>query len=116
LRIDIHSVEDYFEVREITARLAQEPGQQVMGELDRALLSIRDDEDDINLRKQPADQPYLSKLFLARGRDNSGRIRFYGPPESLTEATQAFEELYSTFRDHLMDGRHKSLVIFAFPA
>ena len=34
-----------------------------MGEFDRALLSIGDDKDDVNLREQPAEQLHLLKLF-----------------------------------------------------
>jgi len=37
-----------------------------MGEFDGALLSIRDNEDDINLREQPAKQLQLLKLFSVR--------------------------------------------------
>jgi len=82
-----------------------------MGELDRALLSIRDDKDDINLREQPAEQLHPLKLFSVRSRENSDRIRFYGRPESLPEVIQTLEELYLTFRDHRMNCRLKSLFI-----
>jgi hypothetical protein len=34
-----------------------------MGKFDHALLPIRDDKDDINLREQPAEQMHLLKLF-----------------------------------------------------
>jgi len=37
-----------------------------MGEFDRALLSIRDNKDDINLREQPAEELYPLKLFSVR--------------------------------------------------
>ncbi len=38
-----------------------------MGESDGALLSIGDNNDDINLREQPAEQLHLLKLFSVRG-------------------------------------------------
>jgi hypothetical protein len=66
LRIDIHFVYDYFEIREITFFSAQESGQQEMGEFDRALIEIRDDKDDINFREQAAEQLHLLKLFSVR--------------------------------------------------
>ncbi len=37
-----------------------------MGEFERVLLSIRDDKDDINLRKQLAEQLHPLKLFPVR--------------------------------------------------
>ena len=86
-----------------------------MGEFDRALLSIRDNKDDINLREQPAEQLHLLKLFSVRSRENCDGIRFYGHPESLPEVIQSFEVFYSTFRDHLMNCRLKSLVILIIP-
>jgi hypothetical protein len=116
LGIDIHPIEDYFEIREIAVFLAQESGQQVMGEFDRALPSIRDNKDDVDFREQPPEQLHFLKLFPVRNRDNGDRIRFDGHPESFPEAIQSFEEFYSTFRDNLMNGRLKSFVIFINPA
>jgi len=86
-----------------------------MGEFDRALLSIRDYKDDINLREQPAEQLHLLKLFSVRSRENRDRIRFYRHPESLPEVIQTLEEFYLTFRDHRMNCRLKSLVILIIP-
>jgi len=82
-----------------------------MGEFDRALLSIRDNKDDINLREQPAEQLHLLKLFSVRNRENCDRIRFYWPPESLPEVIQSFKELYFAFWDYLMNCCLKSLCI-----
>jgi hypothetical protein len=111
----MHLVEDFAEIPKIIFFLAQEPGQQEVGEFDRALLSIGDDEDDIDLREQPAERLHLPKLFLVGSREDGDRIRFYGRPESLPEVVQALEEFYSTFRDHPMNGGLESFVIFAFP-
>jgi len=86
-----------------------------MGEFDRALLLIRDNKDDVNLREQPAEPLHPLKLFSVRSRENRDRIRFYGPPESVPEVIQSFEEFYLTFWDHLMNCRLKSLVILIIP-
>jgi len=67
LRISVHFVKDYLEIRKITFFLAQESGRQEMGESDGAVCSIRDNKDDINLREQPAEQLHLLKLFSVRG-------------------------------------------------
>ena len=115
LRICIHFINDFAEVREITIYLAQESGQQEMGEFDRALLSIRDDKDDINLREQPAEQLHPLKLFPVRSRENGDRIRFYRPLESLPEIIQALEEFYLTFWDYLSNLCLKSLFILIIP-
>ena len=86
-----------------------------MGEFDGAVLSIRDDKDDIYFRKQVAEKPYLLKLVSIRSRENCDRIRFYGHPESLPEVIQSFEEFYFIFWDHLMNGRLKSILILTIP-
>jgi len=86
-----------------------------MGDFDRALLSIRDNKEDINLREQPAEQLHLLKLFSVRSRENCDRIRFYWRPESLPEAIQSFEDFYFAFWDDLMNHRLKSLVIWIIP-
>ncbi|MGB3863617.1 MAG: hypothetical protein WA915_16175 [Candidatus Aminicenantaceae bacterium] len=86
-----------------------------MGEFDRALLSIRDNKDDINLHEQPAEQLHLLKLFSVRNREYCDRIRFYWPPQSLPEVIQSFEEFNFTFRDHIMYCRLKSLFILIIP-
>ena len=62
-----------------------------MGEFDRALLSIRDNKDDINLREQLAEELHPLKLFLVRSGENCDRIRFYWHPESFPEVIQSFE-------------------------
>jgi len=87
-----------------------------MGEFDRALLSIGDDEDDIDLREQPAEQLHLPKLKPVGGYKNGDGIRFYGHPESFSEFPQALEGFYLTFRDHLMDRCLESLVVLINPA
>jgi hypothetical protein len=56
-------IEDFAKIYKIIVFLAQESGQQNMGEFDRALLSIRDDKDDVNLRKQPTERLHPLKLF-----------------------------------------------------
>ena len=111
LRIFIHFVNDLAEVRKITFYLAQESGQQEMGEFDRALLSIRDNQDDINLRQQLAERLHLLKLFPVRSREDGDRIRFNGHPDSLPEVVQAFKGFYLTFRDYLANRCLKSLAI-----
>ncbi len=62
---------------EITFFLAQESGQQKMGESESAFHSIRDDNDDINLREQLAEPLHLLKLFSVRSQENCDRIWFY---------------------------------------
>ena len=104
------------EIREITVRLAHESGQQVMGESDRAFLSIRDNKHDIDLREQSAEQLQMLKLSSARSRKDGDRIRFHGRPEPLPEVIQYAEELRFAFRDHLMNGRFKSPSILIIPA
>ena len=116
LRIEIHFVQDAFKILEITARLAHESGQQVMGESDRAFLSIRDNKDNRDLREQSAEQLHLPKLPSARSRKDGDRIRFHGRPEPLPEVIQFLEELYFAFRDHLMNGRFQSPFILIIPA
>jgi hypothetical protein len=111
-----HFVEDLTEIHEIIFFLAQESGQQEMGEFDRALLPIGDDEDDIDLREQPAQRLHLPKLFPVGGYKNGDGIRFYGQPKSFSEIPQALEGFYLTFRDHLMDRRLESLVVLIIPA
>lgn len=86
-----------------------------MGQFDGALLSIRDDQNDKNLREQPAEQMQLLKLFPVRSHKNCDGFRFYGHPESLPKINQSFEEFYLTFRDHLMNGRLKSFFILIIP-
>jgi len=86
-----------------------------MSEFDGALLSIRDNQDDVDLREQPAEELHLLKLFSVRSRENGDRIRLYRPPESLPEVIQSFEEFYFACWDHLMNGRLKSLVILIIP-
>ena len=86
-----------------------------MGEFDRALLSIRDNKDDINLCEQPAEQLHLLKLFSVRNRENCDRIRFYWHPESFLETIHSSEEFYLTFWDDLMNRRLKSLGILIIP-
>jgi len=108
-------VEDLAKILEIVVLPAQESRQQEMGELDRALLSIRNDEDDIDLGEQRPELLHLPELFQGRGRENRDRIGFYGRPESLPEVVQAFKALDATFRDRLMNCGLKSLVIFGFP-
>ena len=110
-RIEKHFFEDDFEIREITFFLAQESGQQKMGEFDRALLSIRDDEDDINLREQSAEHLHPLKRVSVRSRENRDGIRFDRHPESFPEVIQSFEDLYLTFRDYIINGRLQSLYI-----
>ena len=57
-----HFNQDMAEDGEIIAFLAQKTGQQVMGELDRSLRSIREDEDDIDLREEPPEPLHPPKL------------------------------------------------------
>ena len=115
LGIDVHFVEDDFEIRKITVFLAQESGQQAMGELDRALLEIRKNEDDEDLREQRAGQLHPLKFLPVGCQENRDRIRFNGYVESLPEGSQFFEGFDSTFRDHLMDRRFKPLGILIVP-
>ncbi|OGD26694.1 MAG: hypothetical protein A2028_03535 [Candidatus Aminicenantes bacterium RBG_19FT_COMBO_59_29] len=86
-----------------------------MGKLDRALLSIGDDKDDINLNEQPAEKLHLLKLFSVQSGENGDRIRFDWPPESFPQIIQSFEEFYFAFRDHLMNCRFKSFFILTIP-
>ena len=86
-----------------------------MGKLDRALLSIGDDKDDINLNEQPAEKLHLLKLFSVQSVENGDLIRFYWPPESLPEVIQSLEEFYFTFWDHLTNCRFKSFFILTIP-
>ncbi|MHB8094203.1 MAG: hypothetical protein ACYDH0_04600 [Candidatus Aminicenantales bacterium] len=116
LRIGIHSVEDYFEILKITFLLAQEPRQQEMGEFDRVLPSIRDDENDINLRKQAAERLHLPELFAVRSGENRYRIRFYRHPEPLPEIIQPLEVFDPAFRDDLMNCGLESFLVFIIPA
>ncbi len=87
-----------------------------MGEPDGAVLSIRENEDDIDLREQSAERLQPPKLFPVRSREHRDRIRLYRQPESLPEVLQFVEELYLTFRDHLMDGSFESPAILIVPA
>jgi hypothetical protein len=59
----IHFIKDFAEIRKTVFFLAQESRQQEMGEFDRVLLSVRDNEDDINLREQSAKPLHPLKLF-----------------------------------------------------
>ena len=87
-----------------------------MSESDCALLEIRKNEDDVNLREQRADLLHPLKLLPVRSRENGDRIRFYGQVRSLSlRSIQAFKGLYSTLRDHFMDGRLKPLGILIIP-
>ena len=86
-----------------------------MREFDRALLSIRDNQDDINLREQPAEELHPLKLVSVRSRENGDRIRLYGLPESLPEVIQSFEAFYLACWDHRMNGRLKALFVSIIP-
>ena len=101
--IDVHFMKNDFEVGESTVIPAQESGQKEMGEGERAPLSIGDDKDDINLRKQFSKQLHLLKLFPIRNRKNRDRIRFDGPPEPFLEVGQGVEEFDLTDRNRLSD-------------
>jgi hypothetical protein len=115
LRIDVHFVKDDSETRKITVFLAHESGQQAMGELDRALCEIRENEDDVDLREKRAGQLHPLKFLPVGCQENCDRIRFNGYVESLPEGGQFFEGFDSTFRDHLMDRRLKPLGILIVP-
>jgi hypothetical protein len=65
-RSPIHFLKDFAEIHEVIFFLAQESGQEEMGEFDGALHSIRDNKDDINLGKQPPEQLHLLKLCPVR--------------------------------------------------
>jgi hypothetical protein len=67
MRIPIHLIQDDREIRKIAFFLAQESGQQEMGKPDGAVLAVRDDKDDIDLREQSAEQLQPLKLFPVRG-------------------------------------------------
>jgi hypothetical protein len=81
-----------------------------MGEHDRSLRSIREDEDDINLGKEPPEPLHPPKLASACGEKNGDRIRFDGHPESFLQIFQALKAFDRTFRDRLMNSRLESLV------
>lgn len=83
--------------------LAQESGQKEMGEIDRALFSIRDDKNDINLREQLSERLHPPELFMVGGRDNRDGIRFNRPPESLCEVIQSFKGFDIFFRNRRMN-------------
>jgi hypothetical protein len=115
LRIGVHSAEDDLEIRKIRIFLAQEPGQQLMGDLDRVFPQIRKDKDDIDLGQQPPELPHLLELVPGRGQENGDRIRLHGPSDPSLEVFQFFEMFYSTFRDHPVNGRLESVAVFIDP-
>jgi hypothetical protein len=108
-RVTGHFSQDMAEGGEIIAFLTQEPGQQEMGEPDRFLRSIREDEDDIDLREESPEPQHPPKLATACGEKNGDRIRFDGHPESFLEIFQASKPFDRTVRDRLMNGRLESL-------